>query len=149
METNRLALCLPAAALSVVVALGLLLNGCVERKLTVKSEPSGAEVYLDGEKIGKTPVTVDFEQYGGREITLSKKNYLRQREIVRTETPVYEWFGIDFFFEMIWPLTIVDRHEFSFRLKPLTAEEPETPMDIEQLEKRSETLQDRAESYSE
>lgn len=149
MNGNRFGLCPSAITLLTFSALCLSMAGCVERKLTIRSEPAAAQVTLDGEPIGETPVTVHFKQYGGREITLSKAQYFRHREIVRTKTPVYEWIGIDFFFEMIWPFNIVDEHEFSFRLKPLAGEEGAPPMNIEQLENRAQEMQERAETYSE
>src|SRR5690606_3614274 len=51
---------------------GLLLSqslGCVHRRMTIRSDPPGALVLLEGEEIGYTPVSVDFTYYGTREIT--------------------------------------------------------------------------------
>ena len=38
--------------------------GCVERLITVTSQPSGSLVYLNDEEVGRTPVTVPFTFYG-------------------------------------------------------------------------------------
>ena len=50
---------LPAAALSQA--------GCVERFLAIHSDPPGAAVYLDGEKVGTTPCEVTYTWYGTRD----------------------------------------------------------------------------------
>ncbi|MFW6006268.1 MAG: PEGA domain-containing protein [Candidatus Bipolaricaulota bacterium] len=42
--------------------------------LTVDSSPGGAEVYVDGKFVGKTPETVSVEP-GTREVTLKRSNY--------------------------------------------------------------------------
>ena len=40
---------------------GLFLTaGCVDRKLTINTSPSGALVYLNDEEIGVSPVTTSF-----------------------------------------------------------------------------------------
>jgi len=46
--------------------------GCVERKMTVTSNPPGARVYLDDQEMGQTPVTFRFDFYGHRTFTLKK-----------------------------------------------------------------------------
>jgi len=53
--------------IGLLAALGiaaLLLTGCVERKLTINTEPAGAMVTLNDEQIGESPVTVTFNWYG-------------------------------------------------------------------------------------
>lgn len=47
-----------------------LLSGCVERLITVKSNPSGAIVFLNDEEIGRTPATVPFRFYGVYDVRL-------------------------------------------------------------------------------
>ncbi len=42
----------------------MLAGGCVERTVTITSEPDNALVYLNDEEIGRTPVTVSFTFYG-------------------------------------------------------------------------------------
>ncbi|HQI29243.1 MAG TPA: PEGA domain-containing protein, partial [Sedimentisphaerales bacterium] len=43
---------------------GVLLTGCVERRLTIYTEPPGAIVTLNDQEIGVSPVTVPFNWYG-------------------------------------------------------------------------------------
>src|SRR3982750_4047234 len=49
-------------------ALGL--TGCVERKLTIGSDPPGAILLLNDVEVGRTPVTVPFTTYGDYDIRL-------------------------------------------------------------------------------
>ncbi len=46
------------------------LTGCVERLITVRSQPPGALVHLNDEEIGRTPVTVPFKFYGVYDVRL-------------------------------------------------------------------------------
>jgi len=41
----------------VCVMVSMVLTGCVERKLTINTEPQGALVVLNDEEIGQSPVT--------------------------------------------------------------------------------------------
>src|SRR4051794_12716028 len=42
--------------------------GCVERKLTVVSQPDGALVHLNNQEIGRTTVSRDFIYYGDYDV---------------------------------------------------------------------------------
>ena len=101
-----------------LLALPLLLCGCVERALVIESEPPGAEVWMDGEKAGTTPIRIPFVHYGGREITLTKGGYALEKGVHPVKPPWYERFPIDFLTENLWPWTLVDERKFSFALKP-------------------------------
>ncbi|MEK6248275.1 MAG: PEGA domain-containing protein [Planctomycetales bacterium] len=50
-------------------------SGCVQRRLTIQSNPPGALVRIDGEEIGATPVSTSFVYYGTRKIELIKPGY--------------------------------------------------------------------------
>ena len=41
-------------------AIVVLASGCVHRRLTVRSNPPGAAVYVDNQEIGTTPVTANY-----------------------------------------------------------------------------------------
>jgi PEGA domain len=45
-----------------------LLPSCASRSLTIETKPAGADVYVDGEYVGKSPVKVPFVYGGEREI---------------------------------------------------------------------------------
>ena len=143
MPGRRLTSCL----LFLLLAVSLVCAGCVERKLTIRSHPTACVATLDGKDVGKTPTTVHFDDYGGREIILSKQGYHRLRKIVEVKAPPYQWLGVDFFFEMIWPFHMVDEHVVSLRLRPIAQRDSDRPIDTTALEERANTLQERAESY--
>lgn len=101
-----------------VAGLLLLAPGCVRRALVVESEPPGAEVWIDGENLGPSPVRVPFDHYGRREIVLSKGGYALIRGTREIAAPWYERFPLDFFAENLWPGTLVDERYFFYTLSP-------------------------------
>ena len=104
--------------LVIVVCGAMLLTGCVERKLTIVTEPQEAVVWLNDEEIGVTPVTVNFNWYGDYNIRIEKPGY----EILNThqllERPAHDRFPLDFFAEVLWPGTIEDSYTWTFQMEP-------------------------------
>jgi len=96
----------------VLVALSLAaLTGCVERKLTISSDPPGALVTLNDVEIGRTPVTVPIKWYGTYDLRFHyevntgtpenphiKRYYLHTSR--KTTTPWFENIPIDLFAEL-------------------------------------------------
>lgn len=103
--------------------------GCVERYITVKSHPGGAVVWLNGEEIGTTPATTAFTWYGTYEVVLRKDGYETLRTGQKADPPIYQWLGLDLFFESLWPGTLVDRHEWEFELTKLGPVDPNVLID--------------------
>lgn len=103
---------------AIIVCGIVLLAGCVERKLTIVTEPSAAVVWLNDEEIGVTPVTVNFNWYGDYTVRIEKPGY----EILNThrllERPAHDRFPLDFFAQVVWPGTIEDTHAWAFDLEP-------------------------------
>lgn len=113
-----LAVCLPA------------LSGCVQRWLLIRSDPPGAQIYLDAHSLGPAPVRVAFEHYGTREVLARlgttppdgpAVHYESAVEIVTLETPWYQWFPLDLFSSYLYPGTIIDEHEVTVHLRPVDA----------------------------
>lgn len=127
-----------AIFLSIVALVSITTAGCIQRRMTVKSEPPGAKVFLDGIDVGSTPVTVPFTSYGWREILLELDEYQVQKNIVRIRAPWYSFFPIDFFTDVLYPGTITDERTFSFVMSPL---EPE---DMEAFQERAEDFAERS-----
>ena len=98
--------------------LSLLLSACVERALIVETTPPGAEVWIDGDLEGLSPVRVPFSHYGTREVVVMKGGFATVREIRPLEAPWYERFPVDFFSENLWPVTLTDERYFVYTLKP-------------------------------
>ena len=109
-----------AAALTILV-----LNGCVERFITVTSKPAGAIVWLNDEEVGVTPVTVPFTWYGDYEVVLRKDGYQTLKTWQRAAPPFYEWPGIDFVSECLIPLPFIDKHQWELNLEQKIAADPQ------------------------
>jgi hypothetical protein len=92
--------------------------GCVQRRLTVRSNPPGALVYVDNYEIGTTPVSTDFIYYGTRQIRLVKDGYETLTVLQPVPTPWYQYFPIDFFAENVVPGEIRDERCLDFVLTP-------------------------------
>lgn len=88
------------------------------RRLTVRSNPPGALVRVDGEEVGYTPVSVDFTYYGTREIQLVKPGYETKTVLQRIPAPWYQIPPIDFFADNLTPFKITNRHDFLYPLEP-------------------------------
>jgi len=100
-----------------VLALSLLLAGCVERRLTINTEPEGALVVLNDEEIGTSPVTVSFEWYGDYWIRISKEGFETLDTHRELKGPWYDHFPFDFF-ALLNPKRTVDSYEWTFELAP-------------------------------
>lgn len=110
---------------TIILIASLLLAGCVERKLTINTDPQGALVLLNDEEIGTSPVTVSFEWYGDYWVRISKEGY----ETLNTHRPLkgpwYDSFPFDFFAQIISPDRTVDSYEWMFELEPKKQISPE------------------------
>ncbi len=107
--------------LSVLTVAGLIaaiiLGGCVERKLTINTQPQGALVVLNDEEIGASPVTVSFEWYGDYDVRISKEGFETLKTHRNLKAPWYDNFPFDFF-AWLNPERIVDEYEWTFELSP-------------------------------
>lgn len=92
--------------------------GCVQRRMTVRSNPPGAYVYIDNYPIGVTPVSTDFTYYGKRQFRLVRDGYETLTVDQKVKAPWYEWFGLDFVSENLVPYTIRDEQQFNFQMVP-------------------------------
>lgn len=111
--------------LFILIGILMPLSGCVERRLTIITQPSDAVVWLNDEELGTSPVTTGFNWYGDYKIRIEKSGY----EILDTHRvlprPGYDYFPLDFFAEVLWPGTIQDETIWNFTLteaKPMPTE---------------------------
>ncbi len=138
----------PLAVLALVVLLAGL-TGCVERCITIGSNPSGALVLLNDQEIGRTPVTVPFTWYGDYDVRLRfeenvgtperpviKRYYLHTHK--RTVVPAHEVMPLDLFAELL-PVTFKDEQVWAF-----VVPEVKEPTDPEEIKKSDKELIDRA-----
>jgi len=106
-------------ALACCLAAGCLLQtGCVRRRLMVRSNPSGAMVYVDNQPIGTTPCATGFTYYGTREIRLVKAGYETLTVNQPLPAPWYQIPPLDFVSENIVPHKIQDYRTASFHMVP-------------------------------
>lgn len=96
----------------------LALAGCVERRMTVRTNPPNALVILDGQEIGHSPVSTGFTYYGNREIKLVKDGYETKTVHQTISTPWYQIFPLDFVSEVLIPWKIRDERNYIYTLEP-------------------------------
>lgn len=107
-----------ASRIAVVAALAALsVTGCVRRRLTVRSNPVGAVVHVDNQRIGTTPCSIDYIYYGTREIRLSAPGYETLTVNQPIPAPWYQLPGIDFISENLVPTRIEDLRTVSYNLQ--------------------------------
>lgn len=124
---------------AVLLAVALAMGGCVQRQLTIQSDPPGALVYLNGQEFGRTPVTRDFTWYGTYDVALRKEGYQTRKTTGRVIAPWWQWVPFDLVAEL-FPLT--DRQKLHYTLKPVTEES----LDPQRMLERGEALRGELQS---
>ncbi len=100
------------------LALGATQGGCVQRRMTVRTNPPGAMLYVDDYEVGTTPVSTNFTYYGKRKIRLVKDGYETLTVTQPIPAPWYEYPPIDFVAENLVPGEIRDQRVLDYQLKP-------------------------------
>jgi hypothetical protein len=108
--------------------------GCVQRRLTIRSNPPGALVFVDNYELGTTPVSTDYVYYGTRKIRIIKDGFETLNVKQWIPPPWYEIFPLDFVIENIVPFEIRDQRTLDFQLSP------QVIVPTEQLLSRAENL---------
>jgi hypothetical protein len=106
----------------------VVLAGCVERRLWVRTDPPGAQVRVNGDEIGRAPVSWRFDHYGTVLVEAELDGYRPVQQAFKLRTPWYQRPVADFFADVVWPGKIKDDHELRLELEP---ERPPTPAEIE------------------
>jgi hypothetical protein len=107
---------LPAVVMIAFCALSCFCIGCVERKLTIVTEPTGALVALNDEEIGTSPVTVGFEWYGDYSVRISKDGFQTLSTHQNLKRPLKDVFPFDLFADAF--TTKIDEYTWTFKLQP-------------------------------
>lgn len=81
---------------------------CVERTVTINTQPPGATVLLNDQDVGKSPVRVPFTWYGDYDIIVRKEGHQTLKTNQRIDAPWYQYPVIDIFAECLVPFTIRD-----------------------------------------
>ena len=104
-------------ALIISLIVSLLFAGCVERKLTINTQPQGALVILNDEEIGTSPVMVSFEWYGDYWVIINKEGFETLDTHRELKGPWYDHFPFDLL-AMLNPKRTIDSYEWTFELAP-------------------------------
>ncbi|OYP31733.1 hypothetical protein CGZ80_20755 [Rhodopirellula sp. MGV] len=86
--------------------------------MTVRTNPPGAMVSVDNQVIGSSPAATSYTFYGTREIRIEADGYRTETIKRRFNPPWYQWPGIDFFAETLWPGEIRDERIIDVTLTP-------------------------------
>ena len=91
----------PRIAHLLLAVLCLLATGCIQRTISITSEPSGALVYLNDQEVGRTPVTVPFTFYGVYDVRMEADGYHPLWTAQKAKAPWWETPGIDLLAEAV------------------------------------------------
>ncbi|MCJ7545101.1 MAG: PEGA domain-containing protein [Phycisphaerae bacterium] len=122
-----------------LVGLCLTVGGCLEREMTITSQPPGALVYVSDVEVGRTPVTLPFTWYGDYDIIVRLDGYQTLQTHASIYPPIQETPPWDLLAE-IAPWTFTDRRYLHFDLHEATL--PDDGTLIQRAEQmRGENLQ--------
>lgn len=88
--------------------------------MTVRTNPPGAMVSVDNQVVGASPASTPFVYYGTREFRIEADGYRTETVRRRFNPPWYQWPGIDFIAETLWPGEIRDERIVDVTLVPKT-----------------------------
>lgn len=108
--------CSISTVIVVIFIAALSLPGCVERQLTINTEPQEALVILNDEEIGTSPVTVSFEWYGDYNVRISKQGYETLNTHRKLKAPLHDKFPFDLL-ALLSTKRKVDSYEWTFELE--------------------------------
>src|SRR5205814_1538252 len=126
------------AVIGLVVA--LLTGGCVERRFVIESDPPGALVLMNGQPLGTTPVDGYFTYYGNYRFTLIKDGYETAHVDQTIASTWYEYPGVDFVSENVYPGKLEDVRRYRYCLQPLGQ------VNTQQLLQQAEQLRNRGQA---
>lgn len=109
--------------------------GCLQRRITITSDPPNAVVWLNDQEVGRTPVTTSFTFFGTYDIRLHLDGYEPLITSRDTGQPWYEYPPFDLLAEAI-PLRIRTEVRWHFDLAPTPERSlPRPVMEQELLER--------------
>jgi hypothetical protein len=106
---------------SLLAGVFLLLSGCVNRVMTVKTDPPGALVYMNDQEIGRTPLSKEFLWYGNYDVVVRKDGYQTIKTSAAVPAPWWQWIPLDLVTDL-FPLR--DEHVLKFALEPVGQVDP-------------------------
>ena len=108
-------------SLWLILAFALIANsGCLRRCMTVRTNPPGAQVYIDRQLIGASPASTSFLYYGTRHIEVVADGYRTEKVLRKLSPPWYQLPPLDFITETLWPGEIRDERIIRYYDGPRT-----------------------------
>ena len=109
----------PSVLLVSFCALALLSStGCVRRRMTIRTNPPGAQVFVDDQEVGTTPCSTGYVYYGTRKVTVIKDGYKTETLYHKFSAPWYQFPPLDFITENLLPREIRDERIVDVTLAP-------------------------------
>jgi hypothetical protein len=93
-------------------------TGCVRKRMTVRTNPPGAMVYVDRKPIGLSPASTNYVYYGTRNFEIVRDGYRTERFLRRFNPPWYAIPPLDFVSESLWPFEKRDERIIDVQLTP-------------------------------
>jgi hypothetical protein len=114
--------------LALTCAAGLSLAGCLERRVSIASDPPGATVWVNDVEVGNTPTEMEFTYFGVYDVRVEKAGFEPLHAKAKLEAPIWEYPGPDLIATVI-PARIQTNLQWRFTLSP----QPEATMPIEDV----------------
>lgn len=93
------------------------LTGCVERRISIETDPPGALVWVNDRQAGRTPVSVAFTHEGTYDLRIEKEGYEPLVTPATTDGPIWDTVPLDFFAEVL-PVRARNETRWMFTLAP-------------------------------
>ena len=129
----------------VPVFLLCIVGACVERRLFIRTEPEGATVRVNGQRIGTSPTEWRFTHYGTVLVEAELHGHEGVQQEVLLRSPWYQKPVVDFFSDVLVPAKIKDDHEVTLQLAPLPEmTEEDVQRELKALEAAARKARDEA-----
>ncbi len=92
--------------------------GCVERTVSIDTDPPGALVWLNDREVGRTPLTVHFVYYGTYDVRLELDGYEPMMTFGDARAPLWDMPGPDFVAELS-PIPLRSEIHWHYVMQPL------------------------------
>jgi PEGA domain len=115
--------------------------GCVERRFVIETNVPGAEVYVNNQPTGPSPADARWEYPGKYEFRAVAQGFEPVREVKQISPKWYEYPGLDFVAEVVWPFHIEDVRRIQLTLCPAAMPRPDVLLDAaNNLRERAKNL---------
>jgi hypothetical protein len=93
-------------------------SGCLERTVSITSEPPGAVVWMNDTEVGRTPLKTGFIYFGEYDVRVRKEGYEPISTHRTAKAPVSEAAPVDIF-ATAWPGRVKTEIAWHFDLTPV------------------------------